>query len=75
MFYWPVIRKVAADYCHCFHTCQMIGESGQLHVVAPLQPLPAFGESFSKNISDCVGPLSQTNSGNQFIFYDYVLVH
>ena len=68
MFSWPGIRKDVADYCRCCHTCQMIGKPGQLNVVAPLQPIPAFGEPFSKIIIDCVGPLPRTKSGNQFIF-------
>jgi len=34
---------------------------------APLIPLPAFEEPFSRVIIDCVGPLPKTKSGNQYL--------
>ena len=35
--------------------------------VAPLQTIPVFGESFSKVIVDCVGPLPKTKTGFQYL--------
>ena len=66
-FYWPGIRKDVADFCRSCHTCQMIGKRGQMNSVAPLHPIPAFGEPFSKIIIDCVGPLPKARSGNQYL--------
>ena len=45
----------------------MIGKRGQMNSVAPLHPIPAFGEPFSKIIIDCVGPLPKARSGNQYL--------
>ena len=35
--------------------------------LAPLKPIPAFNEPFSRVIVDCVGPLPRTKSGNQYL--------
>ncbi|KAL5019359.1 hypothetical protein ScPMuIL_005081, partial [Solemya velum] len=35
--------------------------------VAPLHPIPAFEEPFSRVIIDCVGPLPKTKSGNGYL--------
>ncbi|KAL5015543.1 hypothetical protein ScPMuIL_007374, partial [Solemya velum] len=35
--------------------------------VAPLHPIPAFEEPFSRVIIDCVGPLPKTKSGNEYL--------
>ena len=35
--------------------------------VAPLQPIPAVEEPFSRVIVDCVGPLPKTKAGNQYL--------
>ncbi len=35
--------------------------------VAPLKPIPAFEEPFSKVIIDCVGPMPKTKAGNQYL--------
>ena len=34
---------------------------------APLQPIPAVQEPFSRIIVDCVDPLPKTRSGNQYL--------
>ena len=34
---------------------------------APLQPIPAFEEPFSRIIIDCVGPLPRKRTGNQYL--------
>ena len=67
-FYWPGIRKDVVQFCKLFsHTCQLVGKLNQKPVVAPLQPIPAFEEPFSRVIVDCVGPLPKTRKGNQFL--------
>ena len=49
------------------HTCQVVGKPNQKIPNAPLQPIPAFDEPFSKVIIDYVGPLLKTKSGNQYL--------
>ena len=34
---------------------------------APLKPIPAIEEPFSRVLIDCVGPLPKTRSGNQYL--------
>ena len=53
--------------CRSCHTCQLVGKPNQKPHVAPLQPIPAFEEPFSRVIVDCVGPLPKTKKGNQFL--------
>ena len=45
----------------------MVGKPNQTLPKAPLQPIPAFEEPFSRVIIDCVGPLPKTKSGNQYL--------
>ncbi len=66
-FWWPTLRKDVSEYCRTCHTCQMVGKPNQKIPTAPLQPIPAFDEPFSRVIIDCVGPLPKTKSGNQYL--------
>jgi len=66
-FYWPGIRHDVAQFCKTCHTCQMVGKPNQKIPTAPLQPIPAFEEPFSRVIIDCVGALPKTRSGNQYL--------
>ena len=66
-FYWPGIRKSVASYVNTCHTCQVIGKPNQKIPKAPLRPIPAFSEPFSKVIIDCVGPLPKAKSGHQYL--------
>ena len=66
-FYWPQIRHCMAEFCKTCHICQMVGKPNQKIPVAPLKPIPAFEEPFSKVIIDCVGPLPKTKSRNQYL--------
>ncbi|XP_051888858.1 uncharacterized protein LOC127579869 isoform X2 [Pristis pectinata] len=66
-FYWPGLRKDVVMFCRTCHTCQMVGKPNQKPPVAPLKPIPAFGEPFSKVIVDCVGPLPKSKTGNQYL--------
>ena len=49
------------------HTCQLGGKPNQNILQAPLHPIPAFDESFSHIIIDCVGPLPKTKSQNEYL--------
>ncbi|KAK0040803.1 Retrovirus-related Pol polyprotein from transposon 17.6 [Biomphalaria pfeifferi] len=45
----------------------MVGKPNQKIPVAPLKPIPAFEEPFSRVLIDCVGPLPRTKAGNQYL--------
>lgn len=66
-FYWPGIRRDITHHCKTCHTCQMVGKPNQKIPQAPLKPIPAFEEPFSKIIIDCVGPLPKTRTGCQYL--------
>ena len=66
-FYWPNLRKDVVKFCRSCHTCQMVGKSNQSPPKAPLKPIPAFEEPFSRILVDCVGPLPKTKSGNEYL--------
>ena len=66
-FYWPQIWHCVAEFCKTCHICQMVGKPNQKIPVAPLKPIPAFEEPFSKVIIDCVGLLPKTKSRNQYL--------
>ena len=66
-FYWPKLRKDVSEFCKSCHVCQMVGKPNQVIPPAPLQPIPAFEEPFSRVLVDCVGPLPRTRSGNQYL--------
>lgn len=66
-FFWPGLRKDVSSFCKTCHTCQVVGKHKLDPPAAPLQPIPAFGEPFSKVIVDCVGPLPKTRLGNQYM--------
>ena len=66
-FYWSKLRKDVSEYCRTCHTCQVVGKPNQKIPHAPLCPIPAFDEPFSRILIDCVGPLPKTKSGNQYL--------
>ena len=66
-FFWPLIKTDVSNFCRSCHTCQMVGKPNQKIPRAPLHPIPAFEEPFSRVIIDCVGPLPKTKSGNEFL--------
>ena len=66
-FYWPGLKLDVSKYCKTCHTCQMVGKPNQTFPKAPLQPIPAFDETFSRILIDCVGPLPRTKSGNEYL--------
>ena len=66
-FFRPGIRgSVAKHYKKC-HPYQIVGKPNKTILRAPLHPIPAFDEAFSKVIIDCVGPLPKTKSGNEYL--------
>ncbi|XP_071950797.1 uncharacterized protein [Antedon mediterranea] len=66
-FFWSGLRKDVSNYCKSCHACQVVGKPNQKVPVAPLRPIPAFGEPFSRVIVDCVGPLPRTKNGNEYL--------
>ena len=66
-FYWPKMRQDVADYCRTCHSCQVTGKPNQVIPKAPLKPIPAFEEPFSRVIIDCVGPLPKSKTGNEYL--------
>ena len=66
-FYWPGVSSDVANYCKTCHICQLTGKPNQVIPTAPLQPIPVVGEPFSNVQIDCVGPLSKTKSGKQYL--------
>jgi len=66
-FYWPNLKKDVAEFCKSCHTCQLVGKPNQAIPKAPLQPIPAFEEPFSRIIIECVRPLPKTRAGNQYL--------
>ena len=66
-FYWPGLHKDVADFCRSCHACQIVGKPNQKIPSAPLKPIPAFDEPFSRIIVDCVGPLPRSKAGNEYL--------
>ncbi|XP_072174662.1 uncharacterized protein [Diadema setosum] len=66
-FFWPGLRHDVAEFCRSCHVCQVVGKPNQKIPPAPLRPIPAFEEPFSRVIVDCVGPLPRTKSGHQYL--------
>ena len=66
-FYWPKMHKDVVHYCKTCHTCQVIGKAQPSIKPAPLIPIPAFEEPFTRVLVDCVGPLPRTRSGHKYL--------
>ncbi|KAJ8019806.1 hypothetical protein HOLleu_41546 [Holothuria leucospilota] len=66
-FYWPKLKSDVAKFCKTSHSFQMVGKPNQNIPAAPLKPIPAFEEPFSRVIIDCVGPLPKSRAGHQYI--------
>ena len=66
-FFWPKMKQDVIEYCRSCHTCQMVGKPNQNIPNAPLKPIPAFDEPFSRILIDCVGPLPKTKSGMEYL--------
>nr|XP_054757359.1 uncharacterized protein LOC129263473 [Lytechinus pictus] len=66
-FYWPKMHKDVVHFCKTCHTCQIIGKAQPSIKPAPLIPIPAFDEPFTRVLVDCVGPLPRTRSGHRFL--------
>ena len=66
-FFWPGLKKDVVQYCRSCHICQVVGKPNETIPSAPLMPIPAFDEPFSRVLIDCVGPLPKTKSGNLYM--------
>ena len=51
-FYWPALRSDIKQFCRTCHICQLVGKPNKKLPVAPLQPIPAMEEPFSRIIVD-----------------------
>ena len=58
-FWWPRLYKDTAQFCCTCHVCQVVGKPQPAAKPAPLIPIPAFEEPFSKVLVDCVGSFAQ----------------
>ena len=47
-FYWPGLCKDVVKLCSACHTRQVVGKPNQKTHSAPLKPIPAVGEPFSR---------------------------
>ena len=66
-FYWPKMHKDIVNFCRSCHACQVGGKPNQVIPKAPLIPIPAFEEPFTRVLIDCVGPLPKTKRGHQYL--------
>lgn len=66
-FYWPGIKSDIKVFCTLYEICQRTGKPNQSIPLAPLQPIPAVEEPFSRIIIDCMGLLPRMKSGNQYM--------
>ena len=66
-FFWTGLEKDFVQYCRSCHICQVVGKPNKTIPSAPLMPIPAFDEPFSRVLIDCVGPLPKTKSGNLYM--------
>ena len=53
-FFWPLMKRDVSDFCRSCHTCQIVGKPNQKIPLAPLHPIPAFEEPFSRVLIGCV---------------------
>ena len=66
-FYWPKLHQDVVEFCKTCHTCQMVGKPHPSIKPAPMIPIPAFDEPFTRVLVDCVGLLPRTKSGHQYL--------
>ena len=66
-FCWPGLNANLSNYCGSCQTCQVVGKPNHVIPKAGLLAIPAFYETFSRFIIDCVGPLPKSKSGNEYL--------
>ena len=66
-YFWPGVLNDVASYCRSCETCQIVGKPNIKPDKAPLMPIPASEEPFSRVIVDCVGPLPKSKHGFQYL--------
>ena len=67
ILYWPKLHQDVVEFCKTCHTCQMVGKPQPSIKPAPMIPILAFDEQFTRVLVDCVGPLPRTKSGHQYL--------
>ena len=65
-FYWPKMSKDIKQYCASCVPCA-IRKPLPKKKKAPLQPMPLMNNAFEKVALDILGPLRQTENGNQYV--------
>ena len=55
------------EYCRTCYMCQKVGKPGQHPAPALLQPAPAIGQVFDHIIVDCVGSMTKTKRGDEYL--------
>ncbi len=60
-------EKDVSAYIKSCGTCQLTGKPNQVIKPAPLQPVPAISQPSEYFIIDCVGPLTRSRSGSQYL--------
>ena len=66
-FFWPSLKKDVAAYSKTCRTCQLTGKPNQKIKPAPLYPIPVVEEPFEYLLLDCVGLLTRSRAGNQYL--------
>ena len=72
-FYWPTLRKDAADFCRRCAICQKASPVKPRR--APLIPLPIVDEPFQKVAMDIVGPLPRSGSEISMLWWYVTMQH
>ena len=72
-FYWPTLRKDAADFCRRCAICQKTPPVKPRR--APLIPLPIVDEPFQKVAMDIVGPLPRSGSEISIYWWYVTMQH
>ena len=66
-FFWPSIQRDVATHCRHCHVCQIVGKPNKSIPKAPLFPVPALCEPFTRILIDCVGPLPPSRKGHRYL--------
>ena len=66
-FFWPCMKRDVSRYIKTCHTCHMAGKPNQNIKPAPLFPIPAISQPFEHLMIDCVGPLTRSKSGSNYL--------
>lgn len=66
-FFWKGLNKDVSKYCKACHVCQIEGKPNRSERPVSLIPIPVVQEPFTRVVIDCIGPLSLTKCGKQYL--------